>query len=51
MALVKVAEHCFGSFLVYVICHIMARERLQLESRNLASEKYTEYIYLIFKIW
>ena len=35
------AEHRFGSFWVYVICQIMARERLQLTSWNLASEKYT----------
>ena len=29
---VKVAEHSFGSLWVYVICQIMARERLQLTS-------------------
>ena len=40
--LLKVAEHCFGSLWVYVICQIMARERLQLTSWNLASEKYTD---------
>ena len=38
----KVAEHSFGSVWVYVICQIMARERLQLTSWNLASEKYTD---------
>ena len=39
----KVAEHSFhGSFWVYVICQIMARERLQLTSWSLASEKYTD---------
>ena len=40
--LLKVAEHNFGSLRVYVICQIMARERLQLTSWNLASEKYTD---------
>ena len=39
---VKVAEHSFGSLKVYVICQIIARERLQLTSWNLASEKYTD---------
>ena len=29
---IKVAEHSFGSIWVYVICQIMARERLQLTS-------------------
>ena len=38
----KVAEHSFGSLWVYVICRIMARERLQLTSWNLASEKHTD---------
>ena len=33
---VKVAEHNFGSLWVHVICQIMARERLQLTSWNLA---------------
>ena len=28
----KVAEHSFGSLKVYVICQIIARERLQLTS-------------------
>ena len=39
---VKVAEHSFRSLSVYVICQIMERERLQLRSRNVASEKYTD---------
>ena len=39
---IKVAEHSFGILWVYVICQIMARERLQLTSWNLASEKYTD---------
>ena len=39
---IKVAEHSFGSFWVYVFCQIMARERLQLTIWNLASEKYTD---------
>ena len=48
----KVAEHCIGSFSVYVICQTMARERLQLESWNLASEKYTnQRFWLTGKIW
>ena len=48
----KVAEHSFGSLWVYVICQIMARERLQLTSWNLASEKYTdERFWLTGKIW
>ena len=38
---IKVAEHSFDSFWVYVFCQIMARERLQLTIWNLASEKYT----------
>ena len=38
----KVAEHGFGSLWVYVICQIMAREKLQLTSWNLAREKYTD---------
>ena len=38
----KVAGHSFGILWVYVICQIMARERLQLTSWNLASEKYTD---------
>ena len=41
-SLLKVAEHSFGSLWVYVICQIMARERLQLTNWNLASEKYTD---------
>ena len=40
--LVKVAEHSFGSLWLYVICQIMARERLLLTSWNLASEKCTD---------
>ena len=48
----KVAEHSFGSLWVYVIYQIMARERLQLTSWNLASEKYTdERFWLTGKIW
>ena len=48
----KVAEHSFGSLWVYVICQIMARERLQLTSWNLASEKYTdERFWLTGKMW
>ena len=38
----KVVEHSFGSLWVYVICKIMTRERLQLTSWTLASEKYTD---------
>ena len=38
----KVAEHCFGSLWVYVICQITARERFQLTSWNLAGEKFTD---------
>ena len=38
----KVAEHSFGILWVYVICQIMARERLELTSWNLASEEYTD---------
>ena len=34
----KVAEHSFVSLWVYVICQIMAIERLQLRSWNLASD-------------
>ena len=49
---VKVVEHSFGSLWVYVICQIMARERLQLTSWNLASEKYTdERFWLTGKTW
>ena len=49
---IKVAEHSFGSLWVNVICQIMARERLQLTSWNLASEKYTdERSWLTGKIW
>ena len=33
----KVAEHSFGSFWVYVICQIMARKKLQLTSWNFTS--------------
>ena len=50
--LFKVVEHSFGSLWVYVICQIMARERLQLTSWNLASEKYTdERFWLTGKTW
>ena len=38
----KVAEHSFGSLWVYIIFQIMARERLQPTSWNLASEQYTD---------
>ena len=52
MTILKVAEHSFGSFWVQVICQIMAGERLQLSSRNLASEKYNgERFWLTGKIW
>ena len=48
----KVAGHSFGILWVYVICQIMTRERLQLTSWNLASEKYTdEKFWLTAKIW
>ena len=50
---VKVAAQ-FWQFvsIQYVICQIMARERLQLTSWNLASEKYTdEKFWLTGKIW
>ena len=41
-----------GQFWQFVICQIMARERLQLTSWNLASEKYTdEKFWLTGKIW
>ena len=51
-ASLKVAEHSFGSFWVYVICQIMAREGLQLTSWNLASGKYIdERFWLTGKIW
>ena len=41
-----------GSLWVYIICQIMARERLQLTSWNLASEKYTdERFWVTGKIW
>ena len=36
------AEHSFGSLWVDVISQIMARERMQLTSWNLASEKYAD---------
>ena len=36
------SEHSFDSLWVYVLCQIMARERLQLTSWNLASEKYID---------
>ena len=50
--LFKVAEHSFGSSWVYVLCQIMARERLQLKSWNLAGEKYTdERFWLAGKMW
>ena len=49
---IKVAQHCFASLWVYVICQIMARGRLQLTSWNLASEKCTdERFWLTGKIW
>ena len=41
-SIVKVAEHSFGSLWIYAICQIMVRERLQITSWNLASEKYTD---------
>ena len=48
----KVAEHSFGSLWVYFICQIMARERFQLTSWNLAREKYTdERFWVTGKIW
>ena len=49
----KVAEHSFGSLLVYAInCQIMARERLQLTDWNLVNEKYTdERFWLTGKMW
>ena len=48
----KVAERSFGSLWVYVICQIMAREKLQLTSWNLASEKYTDERFLLTgKMW
>ena len=48
----KVAEHCFGSLWVYVICQITARERFQLTSWNLAGEKFTdERLWLTGKTW
>ena len=54
LQLIKVAEHSFGSLWVYIICQIMARERLQLTSWawNLASEKYIdERFWLTGKMW
>ena len=50
---IKVTDHSFGSLWVYVICQIIvARERLQLTSWNLASEKYTdERLWLTGKMW
>ena len=49
---IKVAEHSFGSFWLYVICQIMAREGLQLTSWNLASGNYIdERFWLTGKIW
>ena len=51
-SIVKVAEHCFGSLWIYVICQIMVRERLQITSWDLASEKYTdERFWLTVKMW
>ena len=48
----KVVEHSFGSLCVHVICQIMARERLQLTSWNLAVEKYTDKrFWLTGKMW
>ena len=48
----KVAEHSFGSLWVYGLCQIMARERWQLTSWNLASEKYTDKrLWLAGKMW
>ena len=49
---IKVSEHSFSSLWVCVICQIIARERLQVTSWNLASEKYTdEKFWLTAKIW
>ena len=49
---VKVAKHSFGSLWLYVICQIMARERLLLTSWKLASEKCTdERFWLTGKNW
>ena len=39
--ILKVTEHSLGSLWVYVICQIMARERLQFTSWNVAKETYT----------
>ena len=48
----KVSEHNFGNSWVCVLCQIMASERLQLTSWNLASEKYTDRkFWLTGKIW
>ena len=48
----KVAEHSFGRLWVYVICQIMARERLQLTSWNLAGGKHIDKrLWLTGKIW
>ena len=48
----KVAKHSFGSLWLYVICQIMARERLLLTSWKLASEKCTdERFWLTGKSW
>ena len=44
---IKVAEHSFGILWVYIICQIMERERLQLTSWNLASEKYANERFLL----
>ena len=43
----KVAEHSFDSLWVQAICQIMARERFQLTSWNLASDKYTDKLFLL----
>ena len=51
-SLFKVFEHSFGSLWVYVICQIMTKERLQLTSWKLASEKYTdESFWSTGKMW
>ena len=51
-SIVKVAEHSFCSLWIYVICQIMVRERLQITSWNLASEKYTDKrFWLTVKMW
>ena len=52
MALVKVAEHCFGSLLVYMSFAKSWQEKgcgLKAETWQVKNI-YTEYIHLIFKI-